>query len=303
MKSVAGKVIFAALSVLYPVLVFCGLTFWDMSPRRLSLLLVGLAFVLFFNTTQGRRGAANSTQGASSNSANPFKDYALIVLMLACGCVSFFADSLLFLEFYPVLVSLSLLAFFGISLWKKPSFAFRMACLGDRNLSQSPERPFVERYCDRVTFAWCVFFVFNALVALVTVWMGDTKIWSLYNGLISYILIGVFFAVEFMVRKMMQKKLHSYIPVCELKRDSRPDGMVVCFDGDQTRTWADFTGDVSKVRRFVEGRENAPWIVHCEDSYYFMVALLALLQSKRKALVTANRQEAFIKEIQKGNPN
>ena len=303
MKSVAGKVIFAALSVLYPVLVFCGLTFWDMSPRRLSLLLVGLAFVLFFNTTQGRRGAANSTQGASSNSANPFKDYALIVLMLACGCVSFFADSLLFLEFYPVLVSLSLLAFFGFSLWKKPSFAFRMACLGDRNLSQSPERPFVERYCDRVTFAWCVFFVFNALVALVTVWMGDTKIWSLYNGLISYILIGVFFAVEFMVRKMMQKKLHSYIPVCELKRDSRPDGMVVCFDGDQTRTWADFTGDVSKVRRFVEGRENAPWIVHCEDSYYFMVALLALLQSKRKALVTANRQEAFIKEIQKGNPN
>jgi len=300
MKSVAGKVLFAALSVLYPVLVFCGLTFWDMSPRRLSLLLVGLAFVLFFNTTQKRVGA-NGASGASA--ANSVKDYALMVLMLACGGVSFFADSLLFLTFYPVLVSLSLLAFFGFSLWKKPSFAFRMACLGDKGLAQSPERPFVERYCDRVTFAWCVFFVFNALVALATVWVGDTKIWSLYNGLISYILIGILFAVEFMVRKMMQKKLHSYIPVCELKRDSRPDGMVVCFDGDQTRTWADFTEDVSKVRRFVEGRENAPWIVHCEDSYFFMVTLLALLQSKRKALVTANRQEAFIKEIQKGNSN
>ena len=300
MKSIAGKVLFAALSVLYPALVFCGLTFWDISPRRLSLLLIGLAFVLFFNTTQKWAGADNAS---SVSAAGSVRDYALMVLMLACGGVSFFAESVLFLEFYPVLVSVSLLAFFGFSLWKKPSFAFRMACLGDKRLAQSPERPFVERYCDRVTLAWCVFFVFNASVALATVWVGDTKIWSLYNGLISYILIGVFFAAEFMVRKMMQKKLHSYIPVCELKRDSRPEGMVVCFDGDRTRTWADFVKDVSKVRCFLEARENAPWILHCEDSYFFMVGLLALLQSKRKALVTANRQEAFIKEIQKGNPN
>ena len=173
MKSVAGKVIFAALSVLYPALVFCGLVFWNFSPRRLSLLLIGLAFVLFFNTTQGRRGGANASAQRSGapgeagvkGAPGALKDYALVVLMLACGGVSFFADSLLFLEFYPVLVSLSLLAFFGISLWKKPSFAFRMACLGDRRVATSPERAFVERYCDRVTLAWCGFFVFNAAVA------------------------------------------------------------------------------------------------------------------------------------------
>ena len=307
MKSVAGKVIFAALSVLYPALVFCGLVFWNFSPRRLSLLLIGLAFVLFFNTTQGRRGGANASAQRSGapgeagvkGAPGALKDYALVVLMLACGGVSFFADSLLFLEFYPVLVSLSLLAFFGISLWKKPSFAFRMACLGDRRVATSPERAFVERYCDRVTLAWCGFFVFNAAVATFTVFVGDSKIWSLYNGLISYILIGLFFAIEWMIRKMMQKKMHSYIPVCALERDSRPSDMVVCFDGDSVRTWADFTDDVSKVRRYLEERENAPWIIHCEDSYYFMVGLLAMLQGGRKALVTANRQEAFIKEIQK----
>ena len=307
MKSVAGKVIFAALSVLYPALVFCGLVFWNVSPRRLSLLLIGLAFVLFFNTTQGRRGGANASAQRSGapgeagvkGAPGALKDYALVVLMLACGGVSFFADSLLFLEFYPVLVSLSLLAFFGVSLWKKPSFAFRMACLGDRRVATSPERAFVERYCDRVTLAWCGFFVFNAAVATFTVFVGDSRIWSLYNGLISYILIGLFFAIEWMIRKMMQKKMHSYIPVCALERDSRPSDMVVCFDGDSVRTWADFTDDVSKVRRYLEERPNAPWIIHCEDSYYFMVGLLAMLQGGRKALVTANRQEAFIKEIQK----
>ena len=89
--------------------------------------------------------------------------------------------------------------------------------------------------------------------------------------------------------------MQSYVPVCDLERHSRPDGAIVAED----KTWGDFVSDVSKVRYYLEARENTPWILHCEDSYYFTVALLAMLQSGRKALVTANRQEAFIKEIKK----
>ena len=294
MKSVAGKVVFAALSVLYPVLVFCGLEFWGLSPRRLSLMLIGLAFVHFFNVT---REQAKDAEGTGR--ANAVKNISLLVLMLMCGALAFFADNILFLKFYPVMVNLSLLCFFAFTLWKKPSFAFRMANLGDKTLRVSPERPFVERYCDRVTIVWCAFFVVNASVALATALVGSERMWTLYNGLISYILIGILSAVEFMVRKIMQNKLHSYVPVCELLRDSRPDGAVVCFDGESVRTWADFVSDVSKVRRFLESSENRPWILHCEDSYFFIVALLSMLQSGRKAMVTANRQEAFIKEIKK----
>lgn len=301
MKSLAGKIFFTALSVLYPVLVFCGLNFWGLSPRRLSLLLLALAFYQFLGLTRSKAGDGADVSLAR---ANRTKTVALVGLLLVCGGMAFFADSLLFLKFYPVLVNLSLLAFFAFTLWRKPSFAFRMANLGDRTLKVNPGYKSVERYCDKVTFAWCVFFVCNALVATATVFAGSDKIWSLYNGLISYILIGVFFAVEFLIRKIMQSKMQSYIPVCELQRDSRPDGALVCFDGanlegESSRTWADFTGDISKVRCFLEKEENHPWILHCEDSYFFMVALLAMLQSGRKALVTANRQEAFIKEIKK----
>ena len=89
--------------------------------------------------------------------------------------------------------------------------------------------------------------------------------------------------------------MQSYVPVCDLERDSRPDGALVA----EGKTWGDFVSDVSKVRYYLEARENVPWILHCEDSYYFTVSLLAMLQSGRKALVTANRQEAFIKEIKK----
>jgi len=294
MKSIAGKIFFTALSVLYPVLVFCGLEFWGLSPRRLSILLLALAFYQFLGFTRNKSDSSDAV-----SRANKIKSVALMGFMLICGGIAFFADSMLFLKFYPVLVNLSLLAFFGFTLWKKPSFAFRMANLGDKTLKNSPSRNFVERYCDKVTLAWCVFFVCNACVACATVFVGSDRLWSLYNGLISYILIGVFFAVEFLIRKLMQSKLQSYIPVCELEPNSRPEGSIVSFDGESAKTWGDFVSDVSKVRVFLESRENAPWIVHCEDSYFFMVALLALLQSGRKALVTANRQEAFINEIRK----
>lgn len=114
MKSIAGKVFFTAISVLYPVLVFCGMEFWGLSPRRLSILLLALAFYQFLNFTRNR-GAGELGR------ANSIKAAVLVVLILVCGVVSFFADNILFLKFYPVLVNLSLLAFFGFTLWKKPS--------------------------------------------------------------------------------------------------------------------------------------------------------------------------------------
>ena len=201
-----------------------------------------------------------------------------------------------------MLVSLSLLAFFGFTLFRPPSFVFRMASLWDKSIHSSPSRNAVERYCRNVTLVWCGFFVFNATVATFTVFMASDKAWSLYNGLISYILMGVIFIAEFLVRKMVQNKLQSYVPVCDLELDSRPGSALVSFDSsleDGVKTWDDFVRDVSTVRHYLEARENKPWILHCEDSYYFTVSLLAMLQSGRKALVTANRQEAFIKEIKK----
>ena len=283
MKQVAGKIFFTAISVLYPVLVYCGIRYWGLSPRRMSLMLLALGFYHFLNFTRSKSKADRGRTGA------------LVALILVCALVAFFANNILFVKFYPVLVNLSLLAFFGFTLWRPPSFAFRMACLGNKSLNTSPSFKAVERYCNKVTFAWCLFFVVNGSVSALTVFVGSDKIWSLYNGLISYILIGLFFIVEYLVRKMVQSKMQSYVPVCDLERDSRPDGALVA----EGKTWGDFVSDVSKVRYYLEARENVPWILHCEDSYYFTVSLLAMLQSGRKALVTANRQEAFIKEIKK----
>ena len=301
MKQMAGKIFFTAISVLYPVIVYCGYRYWGLSPRRLSLMLLALAFYHFLNFTRSKSQVERGRTGI------------FVVLVLVCALVAFFADNILFVKFYPVLVNLSLLSFFGFTLWRPPSFAFRMASLHDESLEKSPSFKSVERYCRNVTVGWCIFFVVNGSIAALTVFVGSDKIWSLYNGLISYILVGLFFIVEYLVRKMVQSKMQSYVPVCDLELDSRPNGALVSFDSSENtanaanaggavagnKTWGDFVSDVSKVRYYLEARENTPWILHCEDSYFFTVALLAMLQSGRKALVTANRQEAFIKEIKK----
>ena len=301
MKPAAGKIFFTAISVLYPLIVYCGLEYWGLSPRRLSIVLLALAFYHFFNFTHGK---SHMDRGRAA---------VFVALVSICAFLAFFADNILFVKLYPVLVSLSLLAFFGVTLFHGESFAFRMASLADKSLMVSPSLNAVRRYCRKVTIAWCIFFSVNAFIALLTVFVESDKIWSLYNGLISYILIGIIFIVEYLVRKMVQSKMQSYVPVCDLELDSRPKGSLVSFDAYDDngagnvagakvsgfKTWDDFVNDVSKVRYYLEARENTPWILHCEDSYYFTVALLAMLQSGRKALVTANRQEAFIKEIKK----
>ena len=298
MKQMAGKIFFTAISVLYPVIVYCGYRYWGLSPRRLSLMLLALGFYHFLNFTRSKSQVERGRTGI------------FVVLILVCALVAFGADNILFVKFYPVLVNLSLLSFFGFTLWRPPSFAFRMASLHDKSLENSPSFKSVERYCRNVTVGWCIFFIVNGSIATFTVFVGSDKIWSLYNGLISYILIGLFFMVEYLVRKMVQSKMQSYVPVCDLELDSRPNGALVSFGSSNdaadavgnaagNKTWGDFVSDVSKVRYYLEARENAPWILHCEDSYFFTVALLAMLQSGRKALVTANRQEAFIKEIKK----
>ena len=293
MKTVAGKILFAVLSVLYPILVFCGLRFWGLSPRKLSILLLLLAAFHLISASRKKQSGAVSR----------LKEGCFVAFLLACGVAAFALDNAVVLKFYPVLVNVGMLFFFGATLFRKPSFVFRLATFADKRILQTADRSSVERYCDRVTLAWCIFFILNGSVALWTVLWADEKIWSLYNGLISYILMGILFVAEIGIRKMKQSQLQSYIPFSQIEADSRPDDSVVCFSGaglsSDVKTWADFKADVSKVRQAVEEEPYTAWILNADDVYHFLVAIFALFQSGKKILFTANRQPEFIREIRK----
>ncbi|MEI8631573.1 hypothetical protein P4S72_04540 [Vibrio sp. PP-XX7] len=103
------------------------------------------------------------------------------------------------LQFYPVIVNVYMLCLFAFSLKHPQTIIEKIARI--QTLRPSPEGV---TYTRKVTLAWCAFFLFNAIVALYTCFQS-MAIWTLYNGLISYILIGCLFIGEWIIRQRVQR--------------------------------------------------------------------------------------------------
>ena len=181
MKKAVLNILKIVFVVTYPFLIFWALG-QGYSPRFLSLLLI--LVVLFQFKTQKVKLVRN----------------VIFVCAIALFSGLWLYDNAVFLKLYPVLVSLSLLIIFGLSLKYSPSMAEKFASLKHKDLPD-----YAIKYCRKVTFVWTMFFLFNASVAFITVFLS-TKAWVLYNGFISYILIGVIFATEFLIRNVIQKR-------------------------------------------------------------------------------------------------
>lgn len=285
------KVVIAILSTLYPTIIFFGLYFGKLSPRILSLALITLA--LFHLSSYSKQNKGNAWRGLF-----------LFIATALCGSAAFTLNSFLFLKFYPVIVNVAFLVFFTYTLHHKPSLAFRMASL-DKKILKSPSKNFIESYCNKVTFAWCIFFTTNALLALVTIISQSDFAWIIYNGLIAYILMGIFFMTEITIRKKIQHNVHEYIPFSSIQKNSRPDESIVAFDGNfekgSNKSWKDFTNDIARLRAEIKKHPEKIWILHCEDAYFFCIAMFAILQCGREVRVSANAQSEFIKEIHSDN--
>lgn len=95
----------------------------------------------------------------------------------------------------PVLVNAALLATFGVSLWSDRPMVERFARLQVEDLPRDEIG-----YCRSVTKVWCGFFVVNGGVSLALALSRDTRLWALYTGFVSYLLIGLLFTVEYVYR-------------------------------------------------------------------------------------------------------
>jgi len=193
---VAGKVALGILSVLYPCLMFLGLVVFKVQPRVLSLCMA-LAVALGFLSLTGDKKKAGKP---------PIAKYALAGAAAILVVITLVANSALCLKLYPVFVNTSLLATFGFTLLRPPSMILRFASLQDRHLAEHEGYPSIVKYCRTVTIVWCCFFVFNLGMAAYTTFFLSDLAWSLYNGLISYILLGILFLGEMVVRRIVQKK-------------------------------------------------------------------------------------------------
>ena len=283
------KPIFYVISALYPVLVFACLVLLHVPVRIFSLFVIVIAAAYFLVATQHR---SKKTMRLLVSSG----------LLLAAGFVCLITGSALFLKCYPVVISAIFLCAFGYTLFDRPTMVFRLATMTDKSIVGSLAEKRVESYCAKVTVVWCVFFVLNGTVALITVFVHNDLLWSAYNGGISYLLMGLLFAGEFIVRKVVNATMPKAIPLSRFDAASRAPDTILCYERTWSDgvylTWRDFLRDSAKVRAFIRAHDDAQkWILHCEDYWYFLVSFTALLQCGKEILLTANVSPRFLAEI------
>jgi uncharacterized membrane protein len=121
---------------------------------------------------------------------------ALPLFMGALLALAALLDDGRFMLAYPVLVNGGLLVQFAVSLRAERPIVEVFARLQVRDLS-----PAEQGYCRAVTVAWCVFFLVNGGAAALLAAFAPRGWWAAYTGGISYALVGMLFAIEYVVRK------------------------------------------------------------------------------------------------------
>ena len=174
------KVFAIVLTIAYPFIIYFGLLHFQASSLiPLLLLLLGLRWF-----------------GSQKNSER----YLVMAIAIILAMISLALGSQLGLKFYPVLVNFGFLVLFAGSLLFPPSIVERMVRIRDPDLS-----PRAIIYIRKVTWLWSVFFVINGSIATVTALWASNEVWTLYNGFIAYLLIGLLAGGEWLVRQRVMR--------------------------------------------------------------------------------------------------
>ncbi|GAB4259658.1 MAG: hypothetical protein Kow0065_09710 [Methylomicrobium sp.] len=168
------------LTLFYPLAVYFGVQ--SIQPWQIALL---LALLLWLRSALGQQSFGGSRR-------------LTVVAVLYCG-LAVWNNDVETLRFYPALMNLGLLSVFAASLYCPPSIVERFARIQQPDLP--PEGVI---YTRRVTGVWCGFFLLNGTVSAATALWCSFEVWSLYNGLIAYLLIGLLMAIEYWIRQKTQ---------------------------------------------------------------------------------------------------
>ncbi|MBB34052.1 MAG: hypothetical protein CME88_12930 [Hirschia sp.] len=171
-----------ALALFYPLIALVALRFLE--PHWVALV---LGCVVVLRVALGKGGPLALSLAA----------------LCAVGAMALMTlhDSQLALRLYPVFMGLAMLTAFAHSLFNPPSLIEIFARMREPDLP--PEGVVHTR---RVTFAWCVFLACNAAVALYTAIFSSLEVWAIYNGAVSYGLMGLMFFGELLIRKTIMAR-------------------------------------------------------------------------------------------------
>lgn len=180
--------IFSVVLLAYPFFVYLGL-----KDQQFKILISGLILLFitrcFFSFGQKTLNPIAKTTSIVSIG---------MILILTMGI---FLKNYDLVKLYPLVISLVLAFVFILSLLpNRIPIIEALARLKDGKLPVE-----AIRYTRIVTIVWVAFFVINFCISAFT-YFKSIEIWTLYNGLISYLLMGTIFLVEFLFRVQFKKK-------------------------------------------------------------------------------------------------
>ncbi|ATO35424.1 hypothetical protein DZA65_04369 [Dickeya dianthicola] len=177
-------VLVGVMTLSWPFLVWFSITHPD---HRWLLPLLALVFLARLLMLRGDRGLFRETG-------------LLLAAVGAALCVaSLWLRDRQWLMWYPVAVNAVMLTLFFGSLFSRMPFIERIARLREPDL---PARAIV--YTRRVTQVWCLFFVCNGAIALLTCLSGNMVWWTAWNGMFSYLLMGLLMGGEWLIRQRLR---------------------------------------------------------------------------------------------------
>lgn len=182
-QSVVLRVFFVVILALYPFIIYFGIR---ALPASFFALALAVLLVLRF-------GFVRPEERATALPA--------LVLLLAYAIATAVVGSARLLLYYPVLVNFLMSALFAGSLRHEEPLLLRI--IRARGIAISEHAP---RYLTRLTGVWAAFFALNGIVALWST-TASMEIWTIYNGMISYLLIGALMAGEWLYRRHYKKRL------------------------------------------------------------------------------------------------
>ncbi|PIE45706.1 MAG: hypothetical protein CSA44_01790 [Gammaproteobacteria bacterium] len=129
-----------------------------------------------------------------------------ISMILIGGWVIKFGTAIAF-QIYPLLINIGLFTIFSYSLRSEQSIIERFALLYEKNITTTKRA-----YMRNITRIWCLFFVINFFISAFTWLAMSTTAWAIYNGIVSYVLIGVLLTGEYLYRRWIfyPKNKNSY---------------------------------------------------------------------------------------------
>lgn len=171
------RVAAAVLAIGYPLVMYFGLSRFGTRAAAWMLLALAVAHTV-----------------VRSRQLRAFAWRSALCVPLCAGAL--WLDDRRYMLAVPVLINAALFVTFFGSLHAPMPLVERFARMRVSDLS--PEE---QVYCRTVTKVWSAFFVLNGGTAALLALGGSLTAWTLYTGLISYVLVGVLGASEYTVRK------------------------------------------------------------------------------------------------------